>query len=99
MRPARIAPGLRVSDFQASRDGATLAFRIVNQGLFEPFEIYAAASDGSETARKISGPIVPCLGQLGKYAITPPGDRVLYVADQDTQNARELYATPTSPAH
>jgi len=109
--PARLNPsGSLVTHFQLSPDGSWAAFR-AHQGIFPfPFELFAAPSDGSRAARRLSGPMVAggnvrlnlfaastagltldSLSSSGGFTITSDSRRLVYSADQETDEVQELF--------
>lgn len=57
-------------------------------------ELYSAPLDGSQTTVKLSGTMVNGGDVQSRYEISPDGTRVVYRADQDTNNAFEVYSAP-----
>ncbi|NOT32145.1 MAG: hypothetical protein HOP15_16985, partial [Planctomycetes bacterium] len=57
-------------------------------------ELYSAPLDGSRTTVKLSGTMVSGGDVQSRYVISPDGTRVVYRADQDTNNAFEVYSAP-----
>jgi Tol biopolymer transport system component len=63
-------------------------------------EIYSVPVDGGAAPTKLNSPLVPGgdvepgLGELVTYGVSPSGEYVVYVADQDTDGLRELYSVP-----
>lgn len=64
-----------------------------DNGIFPYSELFSAPIDGSAPATKLNGPLVTG-GSIGLFGITNDGQRVIYVADQDTDNVKELYRVP-----
>jgi Tol biopolymer transport system component len=66
-----------------------------------PRELYAASIDGSLPDRRLSAPLVPggSVGDsAGGFAVTAAG-RVVYLADQETDEVVELFVTSLVPPH
>lgn len=56
-------------------------------------ELFSVPIDGSASATKLNGPLVTG-SSIWAFWITNDGQRVVYVADQDTDNVKELYSVP-----
>ncbi len=85
--------GTSAGGFQISLDGEHVVF--LQQALFFPLELYGAPIDGRGPPRRLSGPLVPG-GNVGgvpfdRPFLAGPDGRVLYRADQDTDEVFELY--------
>jgi len=65
---------------------------VADQETDEVFELFVAPLDRIKEARRVSAPLV-LGGDVDPYTwkITPDGSAVLYMADQDIDNAVELY--------
>lgn len=92
---ALIASG-DVADYAAiSPDGARVVYRAdaITDGTFE---LYSVPVDGSAAAVRISGTMVAGGSVRGgsRPVVQFAGDRVLYLADQDTDEVVELYSVP-----
>ncbi len=77
-----------------SPDGARVVYR-ADQDTNDVFELYSAPIDGSADPVKLNGPLV--LGTAStilEARISPDGARVVYLADQDTNDFFELYSVP-----
>ncbi len=85
--------------FEISADGDWVVYA-ADQEIDERFELYAAPIDGGTRPVKLSVPPVAGgdVAYLGfeqpQFQITPDGRRVLYTADQDTDEVFELYSVP-----
>ncbi len=88
--------------FQLTPDGKLVVY-VADQDADNVFELYSAPTDRSKDAHKLNGPLVRggdvvlrwYLGgesiSLPFFQLTPDGRSVLYLADQDTDEAFELY--------
>jgi hypothetical protein len=69
-----------------------------DQDVDEVYELYSVPIDASASPVKLNGPLVAGGDVLLeststlRVQITPDGTRVLYVADQDTDEVLELYS-------
>lgn len=85
-----------VTSFQWSPDSSRLAY-VADQNIDLVYELYTVAPDGSQLVR-VSGDMV-VNGSLAtdasldtpEYAWSPDGQRLAYIADQDTNSVGELY--------
>ncbi|MEQ1892288.1 MAG: hypothetical protein ABL998_07080 [Planctomycetota bacterium] len=82
--------------FALAPDGETVAY-VADQESEQTNEVFAAPIDGSLSAVKLnddfsSGPVV---GDVSAFQATRDGKHVVYTADQDVDEFRELYAVPT----
>jgi len=60
----------------------------------EVFELFSSPIDDSSPAVNLSGPLVANGDVTTPYSITPDGQKVLFVADKDTDGVEELYGVP-----
>ncbi len=87
-----------IEQFATSSDGTRVVYR-ADQVSDQVFELYSAPSDGSAAPVKLSGPMVAG-GDVDStfvdevFRIGPDGSRVVYLADQDTNDVVELYSVP-----
>jgi Tol biopolymer transport system component len=92
LSPALVAGG-DVSEFAISPDGARVVYR-ADQETDEVRELYSVPIAGPAAAGvKLNGALVPG-GDVGDYVASPNGARVVYRADQETDEAFELYSVP-----
>jgi Tol biopolymer transport system component len=82
--------------FEISPDGSRVVY-LADQDTYGIHELYSVPIDGSQSAVKLSGQMVSG-GDVGdesttlpSFAITSDSARVVYRADQDTDEKRELY--------
>ena len=82
-----------------SPDGTRVVYQ-ANQESFAKTELYSVPIDGSSSAIKLNGPLVSggnvqhTIGDAHDAAISPDGTRVVYIADQDTNDVFELFSVP-----
>ncbi len=85
-----VAPG-----FQLSPDGTRVVF---HRGSSAPrWNLYSVPIDGSLPPIQLNGPLVPggsTYPTAGLVQISPDGQWVVYLADQDTNNRNELFGVP-----
>jgi hypothetical protein len=55
--------------------------------------LYAVPADGSADARLVDQPRA-LVGDVASYAVSPSDERAVYLADQTTDNVRELFSVP-----
>ena len=83
----------RVSDFRISPDSSRLVYQ-VDQQTPTVLELYSVPLGGPATnGIKLNGTLVPG-GNVVGFNISPDSSRVVYTADQDTDNVIELYSVP-----
>ncbi|MCI0636241.1 MAG: hypothetical protein L0206_20355, partial [Actinobacteria bacterium] len=80
--------------FEITPDGTRVVFH-VDQELNDVFELYSVPIDGSSAPVKLSGPM-SAGGDVDQltWLIAPDSSRVVYRADQDTDEVFEVYAAP-----
>ncbi len=92
--PVRLNGSVLAAVFQISPDGTRVVFP--SSGF--PRELYSAPTDGSQAPVKLNGALVAGGNVQSIYApefsISPSGERVVYVADQDVDERFELYSAP-----
>ena len=95
-------PGLKLVD--ASMDGIVpgqiispdnhyVVFRFASYGS-STSELYSVPIDGSAAPTKLNKTLVTNGSVFTEYQISPDSNRVVYVADQDTDNVHEVYSVP-----
>lgn len=109
--PAKLnTSGYSVSHFQLSPDGRWAAYRAQQSVFSAPFELFASPSDGSQSPRRLSGPMVAggnvrlnlfaastagltpsVLSGSGGFTISSDSRRVIYSADQESDEVQELF--------
>src|SRR5262245_1658591 len=107
MVPAASAQGTRVNDpvvpggfvyhWEVSADGKRV-FYAAWQYTVPVLEVFDVALDGSQPTRALSAPFAPgrgCLLGGPSFQVASDGTRLVYLADQDTDEQFELYAVPT----
>ena len=82
-----------VGGLQFSPDSSRVLY-LADQDTDEVFEIYSVPSTGGPST-KLNGPLVAG-GDVAftGFQFSPDGSRVLYYADQDTDNVNEIYIVP-----
>ena len=95
--PQRVHPppvaGGDVLEWTLSGDGRWVVYRadsIEN----ERFELFSASLENDGAPLRISGTLVPGGDVQEFFAISPDSSRVIYLADQDTDEVTELYSVP-----
>jgi hypothetical protein len=85
-----------VLGYALTLDGASVAY-LADQENDQTNEVFAAPSDGSAPAIKLNDafPSGPIVGDVSAFQATRDGKIVVYTADQDVDEFRELYAVPT----
>jgi Tol biopolymer transport system component len=91
---AELAPGGDVLGFEISPDSRRIVY-LADQDANDLFELFGVPLDGSEAPRQISGSMVTG-GDVQEpyFRITPDGQRVVYLADQDENDVFELFSAP-----
>jgi len=79
--------------FQFTPDGGRVIY-LADSGMDERFELHTVPADGSSPPSVLGGPLVAGGDVLGGFAVSPDGNRVAYVADQDANDVFELYSVP-----
>jgi Tol biopolymer transport system component len=84
----------QVTEFTLSADSSRVVYR-ADQETTEVFELYSVPLDGSAAPQKLNGPL-PEEGDVsfGNFAISADSSRVVYRADQETDQVFELYSVP-----
>ena len=93
-----LPPGGDVFGFQSTFDGTRVVYT-ADQVANDVFELYAVPIAGpAASAVKLNGPLVAG-GDVNFAFVSPDSTRVVYTADQDTNDVAELYSVPiTGPA-
>lgn len=82
--------------FQVSPDSRRVVY-IADQDADEVYELYSTAIDGSQQPVRLNAPLVDG-GDVPpinfSFQISSDGQRVAYIADQDTRDVSELYSVP-----
>jgi len=107
LAPARLSgtlvAGGNVQHFRLTPDGKRAVYT-ADQDTDEVLELYSVPLDRSAGAVKLAGPLVvhgDVHSSAEAFAISPDGARVVYVADQETDQVFELFSAPVdgrSPA-
>jgi Tol biopolymer transport system component len=85
--------GSAYSDFVISPDGRRVVHATPSDAGFV-YELHSVPIEGPASAGvKLNGPLPPG-GSVSILALSPDSSRVIYSADQDTRNMRELYSVP-----
>lgn len=79
-------------DFVVSSDGQYVVYRAQPAGAFFIDELYSVSLTGGDPVT-LNGDLVES-GTVREFAVSPDSTTVAYVADQDTDNLRELYRVP-----
>jgi Tol biopolymer transport system component len=80
-----------VSDFKISPDGSRVVF-VADKDTDTMFELYSTPiADNSGAPIKLSGALVTG-GNVSEFAISPDSQRVVFVADKDTDGTVELFS-------
>ncbi|NOT30763.1 MAG: hypothetical protein HOP15_09995 [Planctomycetes bacterium] len=92
-----LAPGGDVAEFQVAPDGSRVFYR-ADQDVDEVFELFSVSIDGGSPL-ELNGPLAAG-GSVGRefvhnLRVSPGGNRVLYWADQDEDEAFELFSVPS----
>ena len=85
-------PGRQVTSFKISPDGQHVVYRLDKNSL-GVFELFVRPIDGSTAGGKLNPSPFPNTADVFDFAISPDSNRVVYIADQDNDNVRELYST------
>jgi Tol biopolymer transport system component len=86
--------GGEVSRYKISPDSSRVVYRADQDtdGVSELHSVPVAGPAGAGV--KLNGPLVPGGEVLAGYQISPEGSRVIYRADQDADDVKELYSVP-----
>jgi Tol biopolymer transport system component len=88
-----LAAGGDVTPFLISPDSRRVVYR-ANQQAINVFELYSTPTEGPASAGiKLNGPLTANGSVKDFFGISPDSGRVLYIADQDTDEMSELYLT------
>ncbi len=84
--------------FRISSDGSRVVYLVrVDQNKgdvdFDFVELYSAPVDGGSPPVRLNNPLVTG-GNVDNFWITPDGSRVVYTADQDTDEVSEIFSAP-----
>jgi len=86
--------GGEVSSYKISPDSTLVVYR-ADQDTNEVQEFYSVPVAGpAGDGLKLNGPLASGGEVFGDYQISPDGSRVVYRADQDTDDVKELYSVP-----
>ena len=86
-----LAAGGDVTTFLISPDSRRVVYR-ANQQAINVFELYGTPLEGPAFAGiKLNGPLTINGSVKDSFRIGPDNGRVLYIADQDTDEMSELY--------
>jgi hypothetical protein len=88
-----LTAGGDVTTFLISPDSRRVVYR-ANQQAINVFELYSTPTEGPVSAGiKLNGPLTANGSVKDFFGISPDSGRVLYIADQDTDEMSELYLT------
>ncbi len=93
---AASGPGIAVYRFTVSPDGSRAVY-VADHDVDDVLELYSAPADGSAPPVKLSpSPVAGgAIGYLNDdVQVSSDGQRVVYVADHDTDEVEELYSVP-----
>ncbi len=92
-----LVAGGNVSDFTFSPDSQWVLY-LADQDTDDVIELYRVPLDGSAGAMKLNGTLVAGgdVGFGGNFFVSPDSQRVIYLADQDTNDVFELYGVAIS---
>lgn len=90
-----LVAGGTVSYFKISPDSTYVVY-LADQDTDDVSEVYMVPVDGSAAPIKLNAPLVAGgdVGFSGYFFISPDSQRVIYLADQDTDEVDELYSVP-----
>jgi Tol biopolymer transport system component len=88
-----VAGGSVWVEFQVSPDSSRVVY-IADQQTYGNFELYSVPLNGPAIAGvKLNGPLVAG-GGVGEFKVSPDSSRVVYRADQQTDNVFDLFSVP-----
>ena len=92
-----LPPDGDVRKLAISSDGARVAF-LADSGADELFELSSVTADGSTAPVQLSADPEAgvTLGDVEQFVISPDALQVVYTADQDEDQVREIYSVPIS---
>jgi Tol biopolymer transport system component len=88
-------PLAQIFAFDVDASGGRLAFLAAENGGSDEHQVYAAPVDGSAPSLRLNPPL-PVGANVGDFAMSPDGTRVVYAADQEVAFVRELFAVPST---
>ncbi len=92
---ATLVSGGNVKSFKVSGDGARVIYK-ADQDNDEVYELYSVPVTGG-TPVKLTGPMVSGGDLLFDYYwFTPDNTKVIYISDEDTDNANEMFVVPVT---
>ncbi|HOU41695.1 MAG TPA: hypothetical protein PK829_10560, partial [Promineifilum sp.] len=88
--PQRLGdPAARIDSWDVAPSGDRILYT-APAGSGTSYELYSAAGDGHGVAVRLSGPMVAG-GNVSSFRFSPDESRVVYMADQNTDEVEELY--------
>jgi CSLREA domain-containing protein len=93
LNPPLVAGGSIFIQPRVSPDSEWVVY-LADQDTDDVQELYSVPIDGTGSAQKLSGPLVANGDVLSDFYITADSTRVIYTADQDTDEVREVYSVP-----
>ena len=84
--------GSNPCNFELAAGGTTLVYRAL-VGAPPVFRLFAAPVDGSATPIELT-PSLPTTASVTRFLVSPNGARVVYLADQETDEAFSLFSVP-----
>ena len=97
LSPPIVAGGTIFADFLITPDGARVVYR-GDQDVDNVNELYSVPLDGSAAAVQLNGTLVAGGNVSQGFQISTDGSRVVYLADQQTNEVFELFSRPTGGA-
>lgn len=85
------APGVIEGSTYVSPDGQYVVFRLSTSSILQ---LYSARVDGTGSRVRLNPALMPGAQVDGSIFIAPNSQRVVYLADQDTDDLFELYSVP-----
>jgi len=87
-----VSSNREVTTFKVSPNSEYVVYRADKNSL-GVFELFVRPVDGSSEGGKLNPSPFPNTADIFDFAISPDSSRVVYIADQDSDNIRELYST------
>ncbi len=96
---ARLNPklplGRTVTSFALTPDKTAVLY-IADQDTNDVFELYRVNIATPGVSTKLNGTLIPPQGDVASFSVTPDGSSVVYLADQQIDQAFQLYRVPFS---
>jgi Tol biopolymer transport system component len=91
-----LVSGGDISTLLFSPDSSQVVYR-ADQDTDEVFELYRAPAAGGSAPVKLNGPLVSGGNASSSFSLSPDSSRVVYLADQETNDQFELFVTYDEP--